>query len=172
MTIKKIDIDKYLAGDKKGKDANRLEREALNDPFLAEAMEGFESFDDDPSLAINEITARLSAKSSNQKSSPTQKPAKKNNNIFLWVLPIAAAVVILFMLVFPSHDKIKVSDDVAISMEIVEPIDIFVPQDLNSKLQQNMEQKMGVSTYIVSDHDTLLITNKQTISIDILMPTN
>lgn len=33
----------YLRGDRRGKTANRLEREVLSDPFLYEALEGLET---------------------------------------------------------------------------------------------------------------------------------
>ena len=33
----------YIQGNRKGKDAHRLEREALKDPFLSEALEGLDS---------------------------------------------------------------------------------------------------------------------------------
>lgn len=56
-------------------------------------------------------------------------------------------------------------------MDIIEPIDIFVPQDLNDKLQKDTSIKMGEATYIMSKSDTLLITT-QSITIDILMPSN
>lgn len=62
MTTNKKDIDRYLSGNRKGKEANRLEREALKDPFLAEAMEGYESFSDNLSEDLNEIMARLTTK--------------------------------------------------------------------------------------------------------------
>ena len=37
------DIKDYLRGNRKGESANRLEREALSDPFLYEALEGLTS---------------------------------------------------------------------------------------------------------------------------------
>lgn len=37
----------YLRGDRRGKTANRLEREALSDPFLYEALEGLENLEED-----------------------------------------------------------------------------------------------------------------------------
>lgn len=39
--MKRIDdIKEYLHGNRKGKAANRMEREALSDPFLFEALDG------------------------------------------------------------------------------------------------------------------------------------
>lgn len=41
-------ISDYLRSDRKGKEANRLEREALHDAFLYEALEGFSLSEGDP----------------------------------------------------------------------------------------------------------------------------
>ena len=173
MTTNTNDIKNYLAGNKKGKDANKIEKEALKDPFLAEALEGYESFGENPNIAFDEIKSRLDAKKSLNTKSVSQSHAHKNRKSFLlWCLPMAAAVIGLIIFVVPSQNKIQVSDDLVISMEIIEPIDIFVPQDLNSKLQKNTAQKLGIATYIIADQDTLLITNKQSVVIDILMPSN
>ena len=47
--MKRIDdIKEYLHGNRKGKAANRMEREALSDPFLFEALEGLTSTPGDP----------------------------------------------------------------------------------------------------------------------------
>ena len=42
MGDRKHDIEKYLRGELSGEEMHALEREALNDPFLAEALEGIE----------------------------------------------------------------------------------------------------------------------------------
>ena len=38
-----MQLKDYIQGDRRGKDANRLEREAMSDPFLQDALEGFEA---------------------------------------------------------------------------------------------------------------------------------
>jgi hypothetical protein len=53
---------KYIQGQRKGKDAHRLEREAMYDPFLAEALEGFEAVDDLHAERITSIRKRLSSR--------------------------------------------------------------------------------------------------------------
>lgn len=39
-------IKDYIHGNRRGKQANRLEREAMGDPFLADALEGYEKQED------------------------------------------------------------------------------------------------------------------------------
>ena len=38
-----MQLKDYIQGDRRGKDANRLERAAMSDPFLQEALDGFDS---------------------------------------------------------------------------------------------------------------------------------
>jgi hypothetical protein len=53
---------KYIQGQRKGKDAHRIEREAMQDAFLAEALEGFEAVDGPHAERIASIGRRLSSR--------------------------------------------------------------------------------------------------------------
>lgn len=52
-------IWRYLQGEQKGKAANRLEREALSDPFLYEALEGFGEVTGNHEQVVRELERRL-----------------------------------------------------------------------------------------------------------------
>lgn len=52
-------IWRYLRGDRKGKEANRLERKALSDPFLYEALEGLEGVPGDHEQVLKGLFRRL-----------------------------------------------------------------------------------------------------------------
>lgn len=54
-------IWRYLRGERKGKAANRLEREALCDPFLYEALEGLEGVEADHEGVVKELQVSLQA---------------------------------------------------------------------------------------------------------------
>lgn len=56
---------RYIQGHRKGKEANRIEREAMQDPFLAEALEGYDRVQDDHVSHIN--TLRYQIRSRNQR---------------------------------------------------------------------------------------------------------
>ena len=75
----------YIQGNKRGKEANRLEREALNDPFLEEALEGFETVTGDHTEIVDRLEKRFSK--------PAVAPQKKRN-LFLYV-SIAASILLL-----------------------------------------------------------------------------
>ncbi|MDR1676357.1 MAG: hypothetical protein LBR86_07820 [Tannerella sp.] len=53
---------KYIQGQRKGKEAHRIEREAMRDPFLAEALEGFDAVDGLHTERVTSIRKRLSSR--------------------------------------------------------------------------------------------------------------
>jgi hypothetical protein len=65
----------YIQGKRLGKEANQLEREAMNDPFLQEAMDGFDAVAGDHVKAINRLEKRFSKHSG---------APQKNKNMFLF----------------------------------------------------------------------------------------
>ncbi len=50
----------YIKGHRKGKDAYRIERQAMDDPFLADALEGFDSVDGDHVKRIEILQKKIS----------------------------------------------------------------------------------------------------------------
>lgn len=57
------DIWEYLRGDRTGKEANRLEREALSDPFLYEALEGLTHTEADHERIVCHLQQRIRQRS-------------------------------------------------------------------------------------------------------------
>ena len=50
-----MSLKRYIQGYRKGKEAHRIERDALKDPFLYEALEGFDSVQEDHAKRIEEL---------------------------------------------------------------------------------------------------------------------
>lgn len=50
----------YIQGERKGKEAHRIERESMRDPFLADALDGYDSVDGDHGERIGDIRKRVS----------------------------------------------------------------------------------------------------------------
>lgn len=73
----------YIKGRRKGIEAHRIERDSMNDPFMYEAIEGFDSITDDHAKQIGNIQKQLAGKA---------RPARKH--ISLWQTVAACAVVI------------------------------------------------------------------------------
>jgi outer membrane biosynthesis protein TonB len=54
MTLKE-----YIQGQRKGKEANRIERQAMNDPFLNDAIEGFDSVEGDHASVLERLDDKV-----------------------------------------------------------------------------------------------------------------
>lgn len=78
-----MNFSDYIRGQRKGKDAHRIEKDAMSDPFLNEAIEGFDSVNDDHMARIENIRKHLGAKS--------ESKTKSQNHIW----QTAAAVIVV-----------------------------------------------------------------------------
>ncbi|MDB5026081.1 MAG: hypothetical protein JWP78_3836 [Mucilaginibacter sp.] len=80
-----LQIRKYLNGELNVRAMHELERRAQDDPFLADALEGFEQADGDQQANLNDLSDRLQ-----------QRIAKKERRIIPWgPLSIAASILII-----------------------------------------------------------------------------
>lgn len=79
-----MNIKDYIQGKRHGKEANRLEREAMNDPFLQDAIEGFDSVPGNHLPVIEELENRIQKKST-----------KKTAHYRIWLFSAAASLVLL-----------------------------------------------------------------------------
>src|SRR5688572_21364906 len=84
MTDYRHDIEKYLKGELTPAERNALERKALHDPFLADALEGAEQI---PATDFVKDVAALNEKIA----------AKKTISVWMWSARIAAGLVILLV---------------------------------------------------------------------------
>jgi len=78
-----VNINDYIQGQRHGKKANQLERQAMDDPFLQDAIDGFDSVEGDHLSVIEKLENRVS---------PTRK--RISRPLWLWV---AAAVIVLLI---------------------------------------------------------------------------
>ena len=51
----------YIRGLRKGKEAHRLEKESMKDPFLADAMDGYHQVEGDHEEQINKLRMKVNA---------------------------------------------------------------------------------------------------------------
>ena len=76
----------YIQGKRQGKAANKLEREALNDPFLRDAIDGFDAVDDNHWHAIENLEEKLNRRI---------KVKENSGNNRHWFIGIAASITLL-----------------------------------------------------------------------------
>ena len=74
-----MSLKNYIQGKRQGKNANQLEREALNDPFLQDAIDGFDSIQGEHLPVIEELERQV-----------VRKTTKKSRHYRIWILSAAA----------------------------------------------------------------------------------
>ncbi|MGM5630859.1 hypothetical protein O2K51_08135 [Apibacter raozihei] len=73
----------YIQGDRRGKDAHEIERNAMTDPFLQDALDGYDSINGDHLDTIKRLQSQINQKTKTKKS-------------YTSYLYIAASIVVLF----------------------------------------------------------------------------
>lgn len=76
----------YIQGVRRGKDAHRVEHEAMNDPFLSEAIEGYDSVKGDHAKRIARMQAYVHSR--------TARPKTRSG---AWKVAVAAVALIAFL---------------------------------------------------------------------------
>lgn len=87
-----MDFKEYIQGKRRGKAANELEREALNDPFLQDAIDGFDSVPGEHLSIIEQLEKQITGKQKHRS---------------LWWIGIAASVVLIIgigILISPENE--------------------------------------------------------------------
>ncbi len=106
----KNDIDKYLKGQLTPAQMHALEKKALSDPFLADALEGLGS------LPTGELQKDL-----NDLQAGLNRRAAPSNTVWLWSRRIAAALLFLcistFLILFISNRTANDNDNLALNKE-------------------------------------------------------
>ncbi len=108
ITTNKVNLKDYIHGKRHGKEANRLEREAMNDSFLQDAIDGFDSVPGDHIAAIEGLEKQLA-------------PQSKRIDKRVWIWAAAAVFVLLigipFLLRQPNLKDIQVASSETVKQE-------------------------------------------------------
>src|SRR5258706_4791882 len=107
MGILSDDIIKYKRGELNPEQMHALEKKALADPFLAEALEGTENF------SPEELAADISA--------INNKITSKKKNILFTPLRVAAGIVLLIASVFLVYQFVSKPETIALKTEKPKP---------------------------------------------------
>ena len=62
----------YIQGSRKGKKAHRLEKEAMKDPFLSDALDGYQAVEGNHVESIEEMRRRISRRTRSHRNSITK----------------------------------------------------------------------------------------------------
>jgi len=150
----------YIKGSRKGKEANRLEREAMTDPFLAEALEGYDKMPDAHVERIDVMRKRISTHT-----------RKRHKTIYTW--SVAASIIVVFSLggYFLLHNT-KYSNPVQIAQGISEDIQIEQNSEVEPEkaIALNQREQQSPPPPAPSTMDKETIPELQVLSEEIAVP--
>ena len=163
----------YINGKRKGKDAHRLEKEAMRDTFLQDALDGFHLVDDDHSARLATIGQAIGGRDA----------AKRRRTIhILWRVTIAASIVAVALI---GKELLAPSLDAGLQAQNMQrPMDIYVPQtfyDENiaviASLNTELTRDLSVTTYKRRTNDGTdalaveeVVTDKTVEPLNVYMP--
>lgn len=132
----------YIKGNRKGKEAHRLEKDAMRDPFLSEALEGFDSVDDDHIKQIKALQSRIANKSSARRAIPISRQ-------LVWGLAAACIITLLitggYKLIETPQTRSYAEQSSQAPTEIIE---IYVPSNFYKSNKQTIAQRnMSIASY-------------------------
>mgnify|MGYP000991476769 CR=1 FL=1 len=102
-----MNLKDYIRGQRQGKEANQLERKAMDDPFLQDAIDGYDSVEGDHISTIEDLKKRLSS-------------PKKRINKKMWIWAAAAAILLLIgipLLLYKPYTKEEIT---VVSSDIIQ----------------------------------------------------
>lgn len=160
--MKRIDdIKEYLHGNRKGKAANRMEREALSDPFLYEALEGLTSTPGDPIDGLIRLERQL-----NERARSSRKQKR------VWMYVVASLAVLLacgtwwftrqektfdvpMMTVAQLSDSVKTKEKERLTLESEKAIDLSDETDSLTVRSNDKRQLPHSADKVVRRKDTV-----------------
>lgn len=125
-----MNLQEYINGLRKGKSAHRIEKEAMRDPFLSDALDGFEAVGGDHDKAISRLQNTI------------RRKTKKKNQASIWW---AAACILLILGVavytlMPEQDNVVVTQDIP-KQEVPREQQVVKPSDELTKGFEEAEKK-------------------------------
>ena len=123
----------YIKGNRKGREANRIERNSMRDPFLHDAIDGFDSVGGDHIARINAIRSRIGKK-------PAVATVVVRKRTFIWQAVAACGMVVLAFgaYMFISYQR---SEAFAQAGRDLSAIEIYVPESFYEKNEIVIEEK-------------------------------
>ncbi|MDR2145566.1 MAG: TonB family protein [Tannerella sp.] len=144
-----MNIFQYIQGNRKGKEINHLEKEAMKDPFLADALEGFDSVKNETHASrIKKMRANVSK----------QTGLKKHLAFQYW----SAAATVLLIVGIGGYFLLNTHQSIVAENVSHAPFDIYAPErvliaqnELNIPLATAMQKNIDLlDETTVSDYQT------------------
>lgn len=126
----------YIRGKRAGKDANRIEKDSMRDPFLYDAIDGFDSVGGDHFARIQDLQSRFRSRSQ------AKVVVVRKRSIVLRIAAVSTIAVLSFSVyMFISYQR---SAAYAHGGRDLSTIDIYVPQAFYQQNEVIIEEKNEV----------------------------
>ena len=152
--MKKISFDNYIQGERKGMSAHDLERLSHEDPFLADAIDGFDLVEGDHAVSIEKMRRMVEAKS------VSSKKHTLTSSMYWRSIAVCAVLALLigggYMLMLDERDS---NSQYSTASSETESIKLYVPQKYIEKKDNQIMEGKGLTTQPVQNIENLEILN-------------
>lgn len=133
----------YIRGARKGKEAHRLEKEAMRDPFLADALEGYSRVGNGADEQIEELRRRIRARA-----------VRKRNHAVVWSIAASLLIGVCIGSYFLFQEK-PLSDEARMAMEQVvhpKPLSVYEEEKKDELAEAVIKDSAGPSKKLISEN--------------------
>lgn len=133
----------YIRGARKGKEAHRLEKEAMRDPFLADALEGYSRVGNGADEQIEELRRRIRARA-----------VRKRNHVVVWSIAASLLIGVCIGSYFLFQEK-PLSDEARMAMEQVvhpKPLSVYEEEKKDELAEAVIKDSAGPSKKLISEN--------------------
>lgn len=132
----------YIRGARKGKEAHRLEKEAMRDPFLADALEGYSRVGNGADEQIEELRRRIRARA-----------VRKRNHAVVWSIAASLLIGVCIGSYFLFQEK-PLSDEARMAMEQAvhpKPLSVYEEEKKDELAEAVIKDSVGPSKKLISE---------------------
>ena len=132
----------YIRGARKGKEAHRLEKEAMRDPFLADALEGYSRVGNGADDQIEEVRRRIRARA-----------VRKRNHAVVWSIAASLLIGVCIGSYFLFQEK-PLSDEARMAMEQAvhpKPLSVYEDEENDELAEAVIKDSAGPSKKLISE---------------------
>lgn len=133
----------YIRGARKGKEAHRLEKEAMRDPFLADALEGYSCVGNGVDEQIEELRRRIRARA-----------VRKRNHAVVWSIAASLLIGVCIGSYFLFQEK-PLSDEARMAMEQAvhpKPLSVYEEEKKDELAEVVIKDSAGPSKKLISEN--------------------
>lgn len=133
----------YIRGARKGKEAHRLEKEAMRDPFLADALEGYSRIGNGADEQIEELRRRIRVRA-----------VRKRNHAVAWSIAASLLIGVCIGSYFLFQEK-PLSDEARMAMEQAvhpKPLSVYEEEKKDELAEAVIKDSAGPSKKLISEN--------------------